>query len=156
MKVPRVSNCPMAADPKRNTHTTARGPWKSFARTRIVLIAMGARSGGAGFAGGSPHAIRGKQLRSLYHLLSPSQAKANWRWGFCLGEESFTTQRGDAAGAGVPQSYPISSVRLFVLQVLVDHHFAALIHGDDFVNRRVAGQGDIDNVVAGIEDEIDR
>lgn len=44
---------------------------------------------------------------------------------------------------------------LLVLQDFVDYGLAAFVHGDDFVERRVAGEGDVDDVVAGIEQDVD-
>src|ERR1700722_9655277 len=46
--------------------------------------------------------------------------------------------------------------KLIVLHDLVNYDFAAFIHGDDLTNRGIAGHGDVDHVVAGIQREIDR
>ena len=42
-----------------------------------------------------------------------------------------------------------------MLHDFIDDGFAAFIHGDDFVDGDVAAHGDVDDVVAGVEQEID-
>src|ERR1700678_1621462 len=49
---------------------------------------------------------------------------------------------------------PANLLGLLVLQDLINYSFAAFIHGNDFVDGRIAGEGDIDDVVTGIEHEI--
>jgi len=46
--------------------------------------------------------------------------------------------------------------RLLVLQYLIDDDFAAFIYRDDFVDGGIAAQGDVDDVVAGIENKVNR
>ena len=41
-----------------------------------------------------------------------------------------------------------------MLKNFVDDGFAAFVHGDDLVNGRIAGERDVDDIVAGIEHEI--
>src|SRR5882672_3051221 len=44
---------------------------------------------------------------------------------------------------------------LLVLHHFIDNGFSAFVHGDDFVDGDVAAHGDVDDVVAGIEQEVD-
>jgi hypothetical protein len=52
---------------------------------------------------------------------------------------------------GLPRKYA-----LLALHDLVDYGFAAFIHRNDLVNRRIAGEGNVDHVVAGVEHDVDR
>jgi hypothetical protein len=45
--------------------------------------------------------------------------------------------------------------QLLMLHGFVDDGFPALVHGNDFVNRNVTGHSDINDVIAGIEHDID-
>jgi hypothetical protein len=45
--------------------------------------------------------------------------------------------------------------QLLVLQDFIDNGFSTLVHGDHFVDGSVAAEGDVDDVVAGIEHKVD-
>jgi hypothetical protein len=45
--------------------------------------------------------------------------------------------------------------QLLMLHDFVDDGFPALVHGNDFVNRNVTSHSDVNDVIAGIEHDID-